>query len=77
METGAQNAITDVAGVKVGHVTVVQGDTVRTGVTAVVPHSGNLFQQKVAGAVFIGNSFWKLAGSTCDPRSRSTSRTWT
>ena len=64
METGAQNAITDVAGVKVGQVTVVQGDTVRTGVTAVLPHGGNLFQQKVAGAVFIGNAFGKLAGST-------------
>ena len=64
METGAQNAITDVAGVKVGHVTVIQGDTIRTGVTAVLPHGGNLFQQKVAGAVFIGNAFGKLAGST-------------
>ena len=64
METGAQNAITDVPGVRVGHTTVVQGDTIRTGVTAVLPHGGNLFQQKVAGAVFIGNAFGKLAGST-------------
>ena len=64
MPTGTQNAITDVAGVKVGQVTIVQGDTVRTGVTAVLPHGGNLFQQKVAGAVFIGNAFGKLAGST-------------
>lgn len=64
MEPGALNAITDVAGVRVGQVTLVQGDTVRTGVTAVLPHSGNLFQQKVAGAVFIGNAFGKLAGST-------------
>jgi D-aminopeptidase len=64
MEPGPLNAITDVAGVRVGQVTVVQGDNVRTGVTAVLPHSGNLFQQKVAGAVFIGNAFGKLAGST-------------
>ncbi len=64
LEAGPNNAITDVAGVRVGQVTVVQGDTVRTGVTAVLPHSGNLFQQKVAGAVFIGNAFGKLAGST-------------
>ena len=64
LEVGPNNAITDVAGVRVGQVTVVQGDAVRTGVTAVLPHSGNLFQQKVAGAVFIGNAFGKLAGST-------------
>ena len=64
LDPGAHNAITDVAGVRVGQVTVVQGDTVRTGVTAVLSHSGNLFQQKVAGAVFIGNAFGKLAGST-------------
>jgi D-aminopeptidase len=61
---GPLNAITDVAGVKVGHTTIVVGDTVRTGVTAVVPHDGNLFQDKVAGAVFVGNAFGKLAGST-------------
>jgi D-aminopeptidase len=61
---GANNAITDVAGVRVGHSTIVQGDTVRTGVTAIVPHPGNLFQDKVAGAVFVGNAFGKLAGST-------------
>ena len=51
---GAQNAITDVAGVAVGHVTVVQGDAIRTGVTAVLPHGGNLFREKVPGAVFVG-----------------------
>src|SRR5262245_8974924 len=62
--TGALNAMTDVAGVRVGHTTIVQGDTVRTGVTAVVPHGGNVFQEKVAGAVFVGNAFGKLAGST-------------
>jgi D-aminopeptidase len=62
--SGARNAITDVAGVRVGHTTIVDGDRVRTGVTAIVPHGGNLFQDKVAGAVFVGNAFGKLAGST-------------
>ena len=61
---GALNAITDVAGVAVGHVTLVAGDSVRTGVTAILPHGGNLFRDKVPGAVFIGNAFGKLAGST-------------
>ena len=61
---GALNAITDVAGVRVGHTTVIAGDDVRTGVTAVVPHGGNVFEEKVAGAVFVGNAFGKLAGST-------------
>jgi D-aminopeptidase len=61
---GALNAITDVDGVRVGHTTLVDGDRVRTGVTAVLPHGGNLFQDKVAGAVFVGNAFGKLAGST-------------
>ena len=61
---GALNAITDVAGVRVGHTTIVEGDTIRTGVTAVLPHEGNVFQDKVAGAVFVGNAFGKLAGST-------------
>src|SRR5256714_10379072 len=61
---GALNAITDVEGVRVGHTTVIHGDTVRTGVTAIVPHGGNVFQDKVAGAVFVGNAFGKLAGST-------------
>ena len=61
---GPLNAITDVAGVRVGHATLVQGDSVRTGVTVVVPHEGNVFQDKVPGAVFVGNAFGKLAGST-------------
>jgi D-aminopeptidase len=61
---GRLNAITDVAGVQVGHTTVIEGSDVRTGVTAVLPHAGNLFQDKVAGAVFVGNAFGKLAGST-------------
>ena len=61
---GAHNAITDVAGVRVGHATLDVDDRVRTGVTVIVPHSGNLFQEKVPGAVFVGNAFGKLAGST-------------
>ena len=60
---GPRNAITDVAGVKVGHTTIREGDAVCTGVTAILPHGGNLFQEKVAGAVFVGNAFGKLAGS--------------
>lgn len=61
---GPLDAITDVAGVRVGHTTVVRGDNVRTGVTVILPHAGNLFREKVPGAVFIGNAFGKLAGST-------------
>jgi D-aminopeptidase len=61
---GPLNAITDVAGVRVGHVTLIEGDSIRTGVTAIVPTDGNLFQEKVPGAVFVGNAFGKLAGST-------------
>jgi D-aminopeptidase len=61
---GPLNAITDVNGVLVGHTTVIRGDNVRTGVTAILPHGGNLFREKVPGAVFVGNGFGKLAGST-------------
>src|SRR5881409_1522635 len=64
LPAGSLNAITDVDPVRVGHTTIVEGDAVRTGVTAIVPHGGNLFQDKVAGAVFVGNAFGKLAGST-------------
>ena len=64
LPTGPLNAITDVNGVLVGHTTIVQGDNVRTGVTAILPHGGNLFREKVPGAVFVGNGFGKLAGST-------------
>lgn len=64
LPTGELNAISDVAGVKVGHTTIIKGDNVRTGVTAILPHSGNLFKDKVPGAVFVGNGFGKLAGST-------------
>jgi D-aminopeptidase len=61
---GPLNAITDVGGVRVGHMTLTEGPNVRTGVTAILPHGGNLFREKVAGAVFVGNAFGKLAGST-------------
>src|SRR5439155_11600505 len=61
---GPLNAITDVEGVRVGQVTLIRGDTLRTGVTAILPHGGNLFKEKVPGAVFIGNAFGKLIGST-------------
>jgi len=64
LPTGPLNAITDVNGVLVGHTTIIRGDNVRTGVTAILPHGGNLFREKVPGAVFIGNGFGKLAGST-------------
>ena len=64
LPTGALNAITDVSGVLVGHTTLVRGDNIRTGVTAIVPHGGNLFREKVPGAVFVGNGFGKLTGST-------------
>jgi len=64
LPTGARNAITDVAGVRVGQTTVIRGENVRTGVTVVLPHGGNLFREKVPGAVFVGNGFGKLMGST-------------
>src|SRR5580700_10008385 len=64
LPTGPLNAITDVAGVRVGHATLKQGANIRTGVTAILPHTRNLFREKVAGAVYIGNAFGKLAGST-------------
>ena len=59
---GKENAITDVAGVRVGHATLVEGDSIRTGVTAILPHAGNLFQSKVPAAVYVGNGFGKAAG---------------
>jgi len=61
---GKLNAITDVAGVRVGHTTLIKGDSVRTGVTAILPHAGNLFQEKVPAAIHVGNGFGKLMGST-------------
>ena len=61
---GELNAITDVYGVKVGHVTLVEGDDVRTGVTAILPHAGNIFQDKIPAGIIVGNGFGKLMGST-------------
>jgi D-aminopeptidase len=61
---GKLNAITDVAGVRVGQTTLIKGEHVRTGVTAILPHEGNLFQEKVAAAIVVGNGFGKLMGST-------------
>jgi D-aminopeptidase len=63
-QPGANNAITDVAGVKVGHATIISGDSIHTGVTAILPHDGNLFFDRVPAAVHIGNAFGKLVGST-------------
>ena len=64
LPTGKLNAITDVAGVKVGHSTLIKGNNIRTGATAILPHAGNLFQEKVPAAIFVGNGFGKLMGST-------------
>ncbi|HEX8720245.1 MAG TPA: P1 family peptidase, partial [Pyrinomonadaceae bacterium] len=64
LPAGRLDAITDVEGVRVGHTTLIKGEDVRTGVTAVLPHAGNLFREKVPAAVFVGNGFGKLAGST-------------
>ena len=63
-QPGPYNAITDVPGVTVGHVTLIEGDSVRTGVTAIVPHQGNIFRNKVPAAIHVGNGFGKLAGVT-------------
>jgi len=64
LPTGPLDAITDVAGVEVGQTTIIRGDDLRTGVTAILPHPGNLYRERVPGAVFVGNGFGKLAGST-------------
>lgn len=64
MKTGQWNAITDVPGVMVGQVTLNSQDDMRTGVTAIVPHGGNIFRKKVPAAVYVGNGFGKLAGTT-------------
>jgi D-aminopeptidase len=61
---GPLNAITDVAGIKVGQVTLIEGPDIRTGVTAVLPHGGNIFQEKVSAAVYVANGFGKLTGTT-------------
>jgi D-aminopeptidase len=64
LPVGQWNAITDVRGVMVGHVTLIEGADIRTGVTAILPHGGNLFQDKVPAAIVVGNGFGKLAGFT-------------
>ncbi|MEO8227709.1 MAG: P1 family peptidase, partial [Gemmatimonadota bacterium] len=64
LPTGPRNAITDVAGVRVGHSTLIVGDSIRTGVTAILPHGGNAYLDRVPAAVFVGNGFGKLLGST-------------
>ena len=64
LSTGRLNAITDVDGVLVGHTTIIRGESIRTGITAILPHSGNLFKEKVPAAIYVGNGFGKLAGST-------------
>lgn len=64
LPTGPLNAITDVKGIKVGQLTKIEGDNIRTGVTVIIPHGGNLFQEKVPAAIFVGNGFGKLAGVT-------------
>ncbi|HYF38108.1 MAG TPA: P1 family peptidase [Gemmatimonadales bacterium] len=64
LQPGPRNSITDVAGVKVGQVTLMQGDSIRTGVTAILPHGGNLFRDRVPAAIHVGNGFGKLLGST-------------
>ena len=60
---GTLNAITDVAGVRVGQVSLVEGDNIRTGVTAILPHAGNAYLERVPAAVFVGNGYGKLIGS--------------
>lgn len=64
LATGSLNAITDVPGVRVGQVTIRQGDSVRTGITAILPHGGNLFQDRVPAVIHVGNGFGKLLGVT-------------
>lgn len=64
LKPGEHNAITDVGMVSVGNTTLIEGDSIRTGVTAILPHPGNIFQDKVPAAIYVGNGFGKLAGST-------------
>jgi D-aminopeptidase len=64
LQPGPWNAITDVEGVMVGHQTIIRGDNIRTGVTAVLPHDGNLFTSRVPAAVYVGNGFGKAVGFT-------------
>ncbi|MDG2449236.1 MAG: P1 family peptidase [Saprospiraceae bacterium] len=62
LNTGHFNAITDVKGLKVGHTTLIKGNDIRTGVTAIIPHDGNMYQEKVPAAIYVGNGYGKLAG---------------
>src|SRR5690349_13753580 len=64
LSPGKWDAITDVPGVKIGHTTLNTGDSVHTGVTAIIPADGNVFQKKVAAGIFVGNGFGKMTGST-------------
>ena len=64
LTSGTLNAISDVAGVQVGHFSLIEGDDIRTGATAILPHGGNLFQEKVPAGLVVGNGFGKLMGST-------------
>src|SRR5690348_3875794 len=63
-QPGRENAITDVAGVRVGQSTIVQGDSIHTGVTAILPHGGNPFFDRVPAAFVVGNGYGKLLGTT-------------
>ena len=64
LATGPLNAITDVAAVRIGHTTIIEGDSIRTGVSAILPHGGNVFLERVPAAIFVGNGFGKLVGVT-------------
>src|SRR5579862_7233733 len=64
LPAGPLDAITDVAGVTVGQTTLIRGDDIRTGVTAIVPHAGNLYKEKVPAAIYVGNGYGKLTGVT-------------
>ena len=64
LSPGPLNAITDVTGVRVGHVTVWEGEGVRTGATAILPHPGNLYRDKVPAGIVVGSGYGKLVGST-------------
>ena len=64
LPTGELNAITDVKGVRVGHVTLIEGESIRTGVTAILPHGENLYQQKVPAGFYAANAYGKFAGTT-------------
>src|ERR1700688_1556020 len=64
LPTGPLDSNTDVPGVKFGHTSIIRDDNIRPGVTAIPPHSGNLYREKVPGAIFVSNGFGKLTGST-------------